>query len=92
MPNEIRALISRIQKQARELGYQFTEKTNGSHVHQRSNTECGVYSLFFIIMMLTGRPSPKERKMTFSRILDLFLKERIPDKIVQKYRNEYFNV
>ena len=91
IPEEIQALIERIQKQAKELGFQFDVKSNGSHAHQQGNTECGMYSLFFIITMLTGRPTPKSRKMSLKKVFNLFLKERIPDKIIEQYRNEYFN-
>jgi hypothetical protein len=91
MPEEVNVFIERIQKQAKELDFQFAVKTNGSHAHQQGNTECGVYSLFFIIMMLTGRSTPKSRKMPLKKVMDLFLKERVPDKTVAQYRNEYFN-
>ena len=41
--------------------------------------------------MLTGRSTPKSRKMPLKKVMDLFLKERVPDKTVAQYRNEYFN-
>lgn len=91
MPPEIDVLIKRIQKQANDLGFSFTIRNNLDNPHQQGNTECGVYSLFFIIMMLTGKATPSSRKMPFKRILNLFLKERISDKEVEKYRGEYFN-
>ena len=50
--------------------------------HQKSNTECGMYCLFFILKQLYGKP-PKY-------FLD---KNRlITDERVQAYRNKYFNV
>jgi len=92
MPPEIRVLMDRIHGQAKELFRGgFREYANGKHTHQQGNTECGMYSLFFIITMLTGRPSQNGRRMSLERILRLFLKERIPDKMMVEYRGEYFN-
>jgi hypothetical protein len=34
------------------ISFRYVE--NFPKMHQRSNTECGMYSLFFIITMLTG--------------------------------------
>jgi hypothetical protein len=50
-----------------------------------------MYSLFFIILLLTGRPSHRGKRMSLRRILHLLLKERISDKEIEKYRDEYFN-
>lgn len=91
MPPEIDVLIKRLQKQANHLGFHLTTKNNLDNAHQMGNTECGVYSLFFIIMMLTGRPTPQSRKMPFNKVMHMFLEERISDKEIEKYRNEYFN-
>ena len=46
--------------------------------HQKKNTECGVYSLFFIIEML------KTDK-------DYMFHKEIPDEEIEKFRKEYFN-
>jgi hypothetical protein len=91
MPDEVNVLIERIQTQSKELGFQFDVKTNGTHAHQRGNTECGMYSLFFIITMLTGRPTPKSRKMSLEKVFNLFLTKQVSDKTIEQYRNEYFN-
>jgi hypothetical protein len=56
-PNEIDVLIKRIQTQGKELGgspLDILSYNNNGKDHQKSNTECGMYSLFFIITMLTG--------------------------------------
>jgi len=58
--------------------------------HQKSNTECGMYSLFFIITFLTGNTEFK-KKMTTDEKINLFQKGSIPDKYVEKYRTVYFN-
>lgn len=91
MPPEVDVLMKRVQKQAREMGITLKVYDNLDNPHQEGNTECGVYSLFFIIMMLTGKATPTSRKMPFGKILHLFLKERVSDKEVAKYRGEYFN-
>jgi hypothetical protein len=91
MPPEIDVLMKRVQAQARELGISLKTYDNLDNPHQSGNTECGVYSLFFIIMMLTGRTTPTSRKMPFKEIMHLFLKGRISDKEIEKYRGEYFN-
>ena len=92
MPPEIRVLMDRIHGQAKELFRGgFREYTNGKHAHQRGNTECGMYSLFFIITMLTGRPRQEGRRMSLARILKMFLTERISDNQMTDYRGEYFN-
>jgi hypothetical protein len=65
---------------------------NGKLVHQNGNTECGMYSIFFVITMLTGKtPFTGEKVMTMNERLDLFLKKRIPDEVVFDYRDLYFN-
>ena len=48
-------------------------------VHQRSDTECGVYSLYTIIQLLTGKMNLKN------------FGERIPDNIMEKARGIFFN-
>lgn len=48
--------------------------------HQFSHTECGMYSMYFIINML-------RKKATF----ESFQKKRVPDDLMYKLRNEYFD-
>ena len=92
MPPEVKTFIERVQLQAKELQFQFKEYTNGSHDHQQGNTECGMYSLFFIVTMLTGKHTPTSKSMSLGKILELFLHGNIPDKTMEDYRDEYFNV
>lgn len=91
MPDEIRALVDRIHAQSRELGLRLKEITNGNMAHQRGNTECGMYSLFFIITMLTGKHTLTGKRIPFRKVMRMFLHERIPDKMMEEYRDEYFN-
>ena len=92
IPEEIDILVKRIQKQANELEpsmkLEFFE--NYPFTHQNGNTECGMYSLFFIITMLTGKIGKKTFKTKEEKI-DYFKSSRIPDEYVFKYRNVYFN-
>jgi hypothetical protein len=89
---EIPRLIARIEQQAKEdLGITLRVYNNGSHAHQRGGTECGMYSIYFIITLLTGKSNHQGRRHSLDSILKLFLKERIPDTLMVQYRNEYFN-
>ena len=104
-PPEITRLKNEIIQQGAALSppIHFKYFTN-KHSHQRTNTECGMYSIFFIITMLTGkidRPLDSFKKkgqrgggaheLSTNDKLALFLERDIPDAHVEKYRNEYFN-
>ena len=60
-PPEITRLKNTIMRQGLELTppIKFKYIVN-TREHQKSNTECGMYSLYFIISMLTGKP-PEDR-------------------------------
>jgi hypothetical protein len=80
-PNEIKVLIDRLQKQASELpppnNFEFTYNCNKTR-HQFEHSECGVYSIYFVIQLL-------EKKKTFNE-----LQSRIPDEFVNKKRKYFF--
>jgi hypothetical protein len=80
IPNEIKKLIERIKSQANQLGISFKVLDNYGVEHQRGNSECGMYSLYFIIELLNENKLP-----------EFFLKERIDDQEMEKLRNKYFN-
>jgi Ulp1 protease family, C-terminal catalytic domain len=92
IPPEIMALVERIQKQGTQLSppIYFKYYNNEGRRHQKGNTECGMYSLFFIITMLTSKKSGK-RKYDTQRKMKLFKSGRISDKHMEKYRKKYFN-
>ena len=48
-------------------------------IHQHGNSECGMYSMYFIIQLLNGTP------------YDAFQTERVPDDKMLQLRKEYFN-
>jgi hypothetical protein len=98
IPSEINTFVERVQKQIEENGngHKYTFYQNYPKEHQMGNTECGVYSLFFIITMLTSmspmtKKNNKQQKMTMRQKINLFKKKTIPDKYIEQYRNIYFN-
>ena len=68
--------------QGRNMSQQINFKFDQNHPveHQYKNTECGVYSLFFIIHML-------EDKITSHYLKTHILK----DEYMQQFRKIYFN-
>jgi hypothetical protein len=85
-PFEIKTFVQKIQKQSMEIGdrngYKYYE--NYPNNHQKSNTECGMYSLYFIITMINNKKSANYK-------IKLFKEKKIPDKFMKKLRNVYFN-
>ena len=80
--NYIKRFIKMVKTQGEESGIEFEEYINDIP-HQKNDTECGVYSLFMIIHMLTG-------KMT---VHDFMNKDKkLTDKYMQRFRRKYFNV
>lgn len=79
VPEEIKSFVERIQDQAKSLNINLVFRTNEVE-HQKSNTECGMYSIYFIIEML------KDFKN-----LETFMNGNISDNVVFKKRDEYFN-
>jgi hypothetical protein len=94
IPKEIDALRERLMKQALELKKNKKMKMkfykNYPVEHQHGNTECGMYSLFFIITMLTGVVE-ENTKLSLAKKIKLFKAGKIPDEYVEQYRNVYFN-
>ena len=78
-PKQVRKLIANIKKQCKTLKIPIKVIYNKTE-HQKKNTECGIYSLFTIINLLTGKMYPTD-----------LTKERIPDEKMIELRNKYFN-
>jgi hypothetical protein len=106
-PPEITRLKNEITKQGAALSPPINFKYFANkHSHQRTNTECGMYSIFFITTMLTsktdtplaafkkrgqhGGGSPEHELSPEDRI-NLFMEHTIPDAHVEKYRDTMFN-
>ena len=79
---EIKIFVDRIKKQGHKLNpkINFKFETNKGKEHQQGNTECGIYSLFFIIHMLQDKTSE-----------EFYKTHTLTDKDVQHYRKIYFN-
>lgn len=77
-PKEVKELINNIEKQGKHLGINFVVYENNIS-HQKSDSECGMYCLYFIIEMLKDTNK------------DFFLKNRIDDNKVFLLRKKYFN-
>ena len=81
-PNEVKELVKKIKEQGNnhipKINFKFD--SNEGIEHQYGNTECGIYSIFFIVHML-------EDKMT-----EHYLKTHIlKDEYMEKFRHIYFN-
>jgi hypothetical protein len=78
-PKQVQKLMNEIKNQGKQLGVDFTIYKNKIE-HQQTQSECGMYSLYFIVEML------KDKDLTY------FLDNKIDDTEVFKLRNKYFNV
>ena len=76
-PRRIMKFINKVKKQGNSIGKKFKVKINRTP-HQKNDTECGVYALFFIIEML---------KIEKPYMFDI----EIPDDAMEKFRKKYFN-
>ena len=79
-PKEITVLVKRIIEQGKKIGLDIKYDSNEGIEHQYGNTECGMYSIYFIIHML-------EDKLTEDYIKTHILK----DEYMEKFRKVYFN-
>ena len=92
IPRQMKKLVNRIISQGKELDepIDFKFYQNSPMVHQYTNTECGMYSLFFLITMLTNKINNKPFHNVKDKIF-LFKKKRVSDKNMTLLRNIYFN-
>jgi len=77
-PSEIQILIERLQDQAQELGFELKYDYSKTR-HQYENSECGVYSIYFIVQLLEGKKTFEEME-----------KHRTPDEVVNQKRKYFF--
>ena len=89
-PPEIKTLVSRILQQSDELGLGIKYQHN-TRQHQFGNTECGMYSLFFIITMLTEKWGGTGAYTPIKQRIHFFKNKPISDKTVSEFRDKYFN-
>ena len=92
MPKRIRDFVHRVMKQGKQMTppVNLILKYNYPTEHQFGTTECGMYCLFFIITMLTGKAGQHDLPTVKSKI-DFFKKQRIPDRFVNDLRQIYYN-
>ena len=86
-PPEIKVLRDRILNEAKnDLGITDLTYYENKKSHQKGNTECGMYSLYLIIELLT------EAELDDGvHTIDYFMNDWIPDKTVQRLREVYYN-
>jgi hypothetical protein len=80
-PSEVKRLVDRIKEQGNSLGKDIEYEYNQTR-HQYKNSECGVYSMNFIVELLEGRKSFKKiqaepiKDESMTRKRDFFYMER----------------
>jgi hypothetical protein len=81
-PPEIRRFANTVIEQGRKASppIEFTFDENAPFEHQQSNTECGMYSLFFIANVLEGTMSEPD-----------FKRRVVTDAKMKQFRSIYFN-
>ena len=79
IPSQIDKFSDNVIKQANSIGRNNFKKHISKKRHQFSESECGMYSLYFLIQMLKGT--------TFKK----FTSKRIKDSYMMKLRKIYFN-
>ena len=82
-PDEIHVFVNRIHSQAKSLNMKFKYLENCPNQHQYQDTECGMYSMYFLITMLEKKRSWKEK-------IRLFKRKRVSDTEMKKKRDLYF--
>ena len=80
IPDEIDVLVKRIIEQSKALGKELKFSQNAPKQHQKGGSECGMYSLYFIINVLKGTVEPS-----------FFKTKTIKDEEVQEFRKIIFN-
>lgn len=84
IPSQIKKFVKEVQRQGLQLVKQepinFTFDQNHPKEHQMGDTECGIYSLYFIIHMIEDKHDG-----------EYFKTHVITDKCVEKFRKVYFN-
>lgn len=77
-PSEVNVLIRRVRKDSKEIGLPLKLYVNRTK-HQTKDTECGMYVMFFIIELLTGRKKPCD-----------FMENKMHDEEAFKLRDQYY--
>ena len=103
IPKRIRQFATTVIQQGKELipPKNITFHENTKMEHQKSDTECGMYCLYFIITMLIRKTEigddeeEDQPEMNKQQLFDLFQgtskSGRLPDKKMFEKRDEYFS-
>jgi len=78
-PIQVKRLLNRIQEQCNDEFDCNMELLENSKEHQRKNTECGIYSIYFITSLLENKDP------------EYFINERITDDEMFSLRDKFFN-
>jgi len=79
-PHQIDIFRKRVVDQAKIAGITLQYNSNTGIQHQRQNTECGIYCLYFMTTLLSGKHDPTT-----------FTNKRIPDELMEQYRSVFFS-
>lgn len=100
-PREVSRLINEVVTQAKRLHPpKKMKRIQNKIAHQSSNTECGMFCLFFIITCLTRKLESDIKtklhvedngKLDNTTLLRIFTKPGITDDMMMEYRHVYFN-
>tara|TARA_Y100000590_G_C15612816_1_gene974510 strand:+ start:141 stop:1085 length:945 start_codon:yes stop_codon:yes gene_type:complete len=82
MPRQVKKFVKKVQKQATAIGEGTYKLLENKKRHQYSESECGMYCLYFIIQMIKGR--------SFNSIFNVKYK-KLSDKWMTHLRKVYFN-
>jgi len=89
IPNEVLNFVDDIRNQVKKLYRSDLEFIFNQKVHQQSDSECGIYSIFFILTMLEAseKNTKNSTKITFNK---LFNNSTVTDINMLAKRLEYF--
>ena len=103
-PKEVEQLISTICEQGAKLELPIKyDIIKNEYRHQTTNTECGMYSIFFNVTMITGKINKRIRtqiegggnhdgkKISMADKIRLFTTKGINDSMMKTFRKIYFN-
>ena len=101
VPLEVSKLKREIIKQGKNLEQPIHFDYMQNDVsHQSTNTECGMYSLFFLITLLTRKLDTRinrelygggYKKKDFFQLLQVFNEPGLNDEMMMRFRRKYFN-
>jgi Ulp1 protease family, C-terminal catalytic domain len=92
-PIPIQTLIKKITWELHQKEHITMTYYESSIEHQRGNSECGMYALYFLVTMISNIQYPdcaQDATCQLQKKLDLFLTQRIEDSFIQTFRDKYF--